>query len=68
MSDERTPQEHLQAEWLRNEAEIRRLHEQPDIVGEHDPATRERLLLQRQDQIEFELGRRLYQRPKDEST
>jgi hypothetical protein len=67
MPDEKIPQEQLAAEWLENEAAIRRLHEQPDLVGDQDPATRERLLLQRQDQIEFELGRRLYQPPQDES-
>lgn len=44
----------LQAEWIRNEAELERLRLLP--VGIFDPATREAELEKRQDEIGFLLG------------
>lgn len=41
----------LREEWQRNEAELARLRELP--AGAVDPATRERELERRQDEIEF---------------
>jgi hypothetical protein len=56
MTQQPTQPEPLREEWLRNEAELERLRDLP--VSAQDPATRERALERRQDEIEFEIGRR----------